>query len=1511
MSTQRPKIVKCKLCDKRLVSKDGLIDHIDKLHNSSIPEGWSAARYENYLRTGKTEGRCVYCHVQTGWNPATGKYNRMCGSEACKKKAREIANKNYIGLHGKPYSIDDPEQQKKMVYGRKNSGTYIFEDEKTGKQYKAMYDSSYGKAFFEMIDTLLNWDGADIIAPSPHTYYYEYEGKKHFYIPDAYSTSLNLEIELKDGGDNPNNHPKIQAVDKVKEELKDKVMVSIKDQVNYIKICNKDYTEFFAMLSRLKAQDECPLPKWESRYEAKFEAFLNANMNLGDCFKGYYLSAKKINGGPDEELYSNTLDMAIRQVLSSISLHVKKGHADYYVYTRGKEYATVYLGTVTIWWYDFWDHVDPQYDFEWEEQEEVDLDLVHPDYIKQEVVAEACKDVETARKFVREVGELAKKYDANYFLVTDGASGISNKGNPAVRNAREAQIKWEKRHGFDPDEDWSGIQEGTDPIKMVTKRINLAKRATLMSDPTINYDTLLLYYRTKLFHTRLDKREWMSLYSELESFRDQLKIVINGNSENDKRMKYEAKNALTEVDGFLQYMDEAEPYQKFNPVHENFIIPRKNLEINLDKWEVGTPLWITGTSGDGKSTLAMKMEKENNAILIHTDLLLLRVVKSKEKFEQRFALAGQSKDHPLNHYGIEYINEHPELPYDLGLTKSGNSETYMLDFLKWIITACKTIAPYNERLVIVEGCDICLLGADFLSKQPLIILGCSRVQAGWRRIKREVADGASYIDAAIKVISRYNNVVKRLDDNKEKLWVEIQSRIPVTEGVVSHINPKYVGKETFNLSDYTRVPINANTLSKYKGENPMLKHIREDDHGVLWLDGHNVVGVVGVAPHKETVNHEQMWIHGFEISKDYRGHGLAKQMLDVAVRELGAEYLSVAKKNEVAIELYKKVGFVSYGENRDMYFMKLGGSETPEFVEESTVILDVPVVENTIFSRDDIRYNFDKWKPGKDTNVLLVTGVSGSGKTTLAYEIASDYKAEVFQLDWVDCPQYMQDSPETPNYGLWQYVQQMCGRPINHMKVAKDFETRKQVFDQVFSAILAFAHSHSDKLFIVEGIQIPGVLRDYPGIEKFPIIIKGTSIIHSMIQRLKRDGVHMFTGVNGNIIQWYFDIAHRISSFEDRVIHVPMESFTELYGSVNTVLEAHAGSGVVSYGYSPKDVQEIVDSLTEKEQEHIGHPKGDKFFWENRVFHKEVLYVDKVPVAFIKVYTTYTKKDTGHIVIATKKSYRKNGYGKMLVQKFAKARKPAEVKYLEWGYDNWNRESARLGKSVGFHQMNKVEGGHSGTETVKDIKKSLTEATYIEATRDDGRYFPVFVFLCYTGSTIAKLIKAFTHDPYAHSSLSFDTTLNDMISFARDGMVTEDIKKGEYGEKAAQIRYSLYMYMANAMEYDSMKAFVNGLMEKKDKLKYNLLGLTNFIFGRGSEHEDRFFCSEFIASVINAGNSKVIKHQPYFTKPYSFAKNKNFIFIKTGLLKQYDPKVVDRLVAEKLEEGGFTDVILK
>lgn len=67
-----------------------------------------------------------------------------------------------------------------------------------------------------------------------------------------------------------------------------------------------------------------------------------------------------------------------------------------------------------------------------------------------------------AREFCQKVKDLASEYDLSFFLVTEGASSVSNKDCEAVKNARDNHIKWELEHNLDPFEDWSKDNKGDD-----------------------------------------------------------------------------------------------------------------------------------------------------------------------------------------------------------------------------------------------------------------------------------------------------------------------------------------------------------------------------------------------------------------------------------------------------------------------------------------------------------------------------------------------------------------------------------------------------------------------------------------------------------------------------------------------------------------------------------------------------------------------------------------------------------------------------------------------------------------------------------------------------------------------------------------------------------------------------------------------------------------------------------------------------------------------------------------
>ncbi|MDE7347678.1 MAG: hypothetical protein K2N48_13180, partial [Muribaculaceae bacterium] len=210
--------------------------HYETTHKELLPSDMDGYRWFYYLMTGKTKGSCCICHQDTEFNRATMKYARFCKNPMCKQKYRQQFMDRMINTHGKITLLNDPEQQKKMQANRKISGIYNWSDGVT----KLAYLGSYEKDFFQWLDTELHWPASDIISPSPHTYVYEYNGEKHFYIPDAFIPSLSLEIEIKSTVRSKYQNPTSRA----KDEAKDAMMRTLVNVFRYIRIEDKDYTTF-------------------------------------------------------------------------------------------------------------------------------------------------------------------------------------------------------------------------------------------------------------------------------------------------------------------------------------------------------------------------------------------------------------------------------------------------------------------------------------------------------------------------------------------------------------------------------------------------------------------------------------------------------------------------------------------------------------------------------------------------------------------------------------------------------------------------------------------------------------------------------------------------------------------------------------------------------------------------------------------------------------------------------------------------------------------------------------------------------------------------------------------------------------------------------------------------------------------------------------------------------------------------------------------------------------------
>jgi hypothetical protein len=241
------KVIKCPVCRKPFTSKEALENHVLTVHPDLLPDGMGPAQFIFNIRNKKDHGTCTVCRInKTEWDPDANRYNRFCSPE-CRNKYILEAKKRMMDVYGKTHLLDSMEHQKKMLEGRRISGTYTFESDNT----KIPYTGTYELDFLRFCDQTFGFGGKDIIS-CPHTFEYTLsDGSRHGYMPDFFLPNFGLIVEIKDGGDNPNKNPQMQLTrDKV--EAKDEVMKNQKE-FSYIRITNKEYSSFIYLIKVLRS----------------------------------------------------------------------------------------------------------------------------------------------------------------------------------------------------------------------------------------------------------------------------------------------------------------------------------------------------------------------------------------------------------------------------------------------------------------------------------------------------------------------------------------------------------------------------------------------------------------------------------------------------------------------------------------------------------------------------------------------------------------------------------------------------------------------------------------------------------------------------------------------------------------------------------------------------------------------------------------------------------------------------------------------------------------------------------------------------------------------------------------------------------------------------------------------------------------------------------------------------------------------------------------------------------
>lgn len=333
--------------------------------------------------------------------------------------------------------------------------------------------------------------------------------------------------------------------------------------------------------------------------------------------------------------------------------------------------------------------------------------------------------------------------------------------------------------------------------------------------------------------------------------------------------------------------------------------------------------------------------------------------------------------------------------------------------------------------------------------------------------------------------------------------------------IASTVDKNFKPKDRINLSSLKKVHITEAVIEKYKKQYPDLRHVRCKDtdtykcDGYMWFDKENLVAQVGSC---EYLDDGTKWIVSLDIMKDYKGHGLSKQILDFATKTMKCKYLSVDKNNKLAKMIYDQYGFKVYYEDDNMYYMTLEAN--PVKVNECTLLEFVSnnyLNESILINEKDIYYNKDKFDSG-EINLCFITGLSGSGKSTMGRDMQS-HGIEHYDMDDLQCIADHFTLSELKEYGdlIYSYFTGEGKKFYKTLKELKDEQIPESEYeDKLFPGFvhyaMKYAKAHKDKKFVLEGVWLfqkkwftPDEFKDYA------FYIKGTSMIISHIREAKRD----------------------------------------------------------------------------------------------------------------------------------------------------------------------------------------------------------------------------------------------------------------------------------------------------------------------------------------------------------------------------------------------------------------------
>lgn len=166
----------------------------------------------------------------------------------------------------------------------------------------------------------------------------------------------------------------------------------------------------------------------------------------------------------------------------------------------------------------------------------------------------------------------------------------------------------------------------------------------------------------------------------------------------------------------------------------------------------------------------------------------------------------------------------------------------------------------------------------------------------------------------------------------------------------------------------------------------------------------------------------------------------------------------------------------------------------------------------------------------------------------------------------------------------------------------------------------------------------------------------------------------------------------------------------------------------------------------------------------------------------------------------------------------------------------------------------------------------------------------VYILLTRSGTWFSRLIHLATADRYTHASIGLDGPDGPFYSFARldprfalpAGLVQERMDPRSLRRKATP--WCLCELEVSPQAYEHLRRQLSSMYARREQYHYNLLGALGCYFHQPLRREHHYFCSQFVASLLEESGAAELGKCPGLVRPVDFCSLHGLRTMRQGVL---------------------------